>query len=425
MKLNKIVVKNYRGFEEASLDFSKPVTCILGVNGSGKTSIMKGISKCLMGLLRQNKLTSKNNYFLENEDIHYTKNTYDFEFNGDAEIRLEFEYDGKSYEITNAISKTGAVAKRTKKFPDIDFLSKSQFPVFALYPANRSELDFSLQNKTDMNNPLSIYDNCFSASYSFNDFFTWFKFYEDIENELYKRNMSLFPNAPQPHDMKLEAVRLALRKYSEKYRDIHVARVLNTFLIAKDDSELPLRNLSDGEKMIITLVSDIARRLAVANSIHKNDTDIEGLLAGQGIIMIDEIDLHLHPSWQRILIKKLPQIFPKCQFIITTHSPQVVGELKPESIRIIKDFKIMENIKQSYGLSSDAVLKNVFGSEEIPSFINAEINARLEEVSDMIDKEEYKAAKEKLNAIEQDLNGSTPDTLGYWAVINTLDFEEE
>lgn len=85
----------------------------------------------------------------------------------------------------------------------------------------------------------------------------------------------------------------------------------------------------------------------------------------------------------------------------------------------------MENIKQSYGLSSDAVRRNVFGSDEPPSFINAEINTRLEEISDLIDKKEYKVAKEKLNAIEHDLNALTPDTLGYRAVINTFDFEGE
>ena len=63
-------------------------------------------------------------------------------------------------------------------------------------------------------------------------------------------------------------------------------------------------DFTDGEKMIITLVSDIARRLAVANSVRKNDTDVESLLAGQGIIMIDEIDLYLHSAWQRVSDKE-------------------------------------------------------------------------------------------------------------------------
>lgn len=85
----------------------------------------------------------------------------------------------------------------------------------------------------------------------------------------------------------------------------------------------------------------------------------------------------------------------------------------------------MYNVPQGYGLSSDAVLGSVMGTEKKSSFINAEVRSKLEDVSNLIDKEQYKEAKERLISIEKDLNGSIPDTLGLWSVINTFDFEGE
>jgi predicted ATP-binding protein involved in virulence len=84
--------------------------------------------------------------------------------------------------------------------------------------------------------------------------------------------------------------------------------------------------LSDGEKCLLAMVGDLARRLAIANP------DYPDALQGEAIVLIDEIELHLHPSWQRNIIPALKRTFPKCQFIITTHSPQVLSYIQPKNI---------------------------------------------------------------------------------------------
>ena len=91
--------------------------------------------------------------------------------------------------------------------------------------------------------------------------------------------------------------------------------------ILKDDTTLEIGQLSDGEKCTIALIGDLARRLALANPEKKNP------LEGSGIALIDEVELHMHPKWQRKIIPMLSETFPNIQFIITTHSPQVLGEL--------------------------------------------------------------------------------------------------
>lgn len=71
----------------------------------------------------------------------------------------------------------------------------------------------------------------------------------------------------------------------------------------------------------MALLGDLARRIAIANPYRENPME------GEGIVLIDEIELHMHPSWQRRILGVLKQLFPNVQFIITTHSPQVLGSV--------------------------------------------------------------------------------------------------
>ena len=91
--------------------------------------------------------------------------------------------------------------------------------------------------------------------------------------------------------------------------------------VEKNGVSLRIEQLSDGEKCTLALFGDLARRLAIANPYNSNP------LHGEGVVLIDEIELHMHPSWQRKVLKKLGDVFPNIQFIITTHSPQVLGEV--------------------------------------------------------------------------------------------------
>ena len=96
---------------------------------------------------------------------------------------------------------------------------------------------------------------------------------------------------------------------------------------------IPLSLLSDGYKCTISLIADIAYRMAILNPqlLDKVLTETEG------IVLIDEVDLHLHPTWQKRILKDLLDIFPRVQFIVSTHAPEVINSVRSDSVVILKD----------------------------------------------------------------------------------------
>jgi predicted ATP-binding protein involved in virulence len=121
---------------------------------------------------------------------------------------------------------------------------------------------------------------------------------------------------------------------------------------------------------MLALVGDMARRLSILNPSLHNPNE------GAGVVLIDEIDLHLHPRWQREVMGKLAKTFPNCQFVISTHSPQVIGELKPESVVLLRDGSSSLAIPQAtYGLTSGQVLEEVMDASSRTSTVKERIDA--------------------------------------------------
>ncbi|WP_309143275.1 AAA family ATPase [Nostoc sp. CHAB 5836] len=114
------------------------------------------------------------------------------------------------------------------------------------------------------------------------------------------------------------------------FSKLRVRRSPLRMTVIKQGEELIVNQLSDGEKCLLAMVGDLARRLAIANP------SLPDPLQGSGVVLIDEIELHLHPKWQREIIPALTRTFPNCQFIVTTHSPQVISQVKPEGIYILE-----------------------------------------------------------------------------------------
>ena len=139
------------------------------------------------------------------------------------------------------------------------------------------------------------------------------------------------------------------------------------------------------------IVVDIARRLAILNPSITNPYEL--LETGTGIILIDEIDLHLHPQWQRIVIPSFRKTFPNCQFIVTTHSPQVISQIKPQGIYRLKNTEsgiIAERPESSYGRDSNQILEDLMDVPERP----LEIKQDLLKLFRLIDAGDLEGAKE-------------------------------
>jgi len=172
--------------------------------------------------------------------------------------------------------------------------------------------------------------------------------------------------------------------------------------VMKNGQSLTVNQLSDGEKCLMAMVGDLARRIAIANPRRQN------ALAGEGVVLIDEIDLHLHPKWQRMVVPQLLDTFPNCQFIISTHSPHVVTHIKPNNLFLLRetaDGIVAERPSESYGKNVDRVLQDLMGLETTrPDKVNVELRRLYEQ----IDQAKFSDAHQTIQDLKKEI-GDDPE----------------
>lgn len=168
-----------------------------------------------------------------------------------------------------------------------------------------------------------------------------------------------------------------------------------TLTAIKDHKRFDLFDLSDGERGMIALVLEIARRLSLAYPDLDDPTK-----EGAACILIDEIELHLHPAWQRDVLRWLERGFPKCQFIVTTHSPQVIGEVETDRVHLLTEEGI-ESPRQSFGMDAAWLLRNVMDADDRSKSVLED----LRKVDRAIANKDFKSALEEIERIEAEVGG--------------------
>ena len=216
-------------------------------------------------------------------------------------------------------------------------------------------------------------------------------------NQVLKNELRLKEKMYRTEGQELITVAKAIEQFVPEYSSLRVKRTPRPhMLIDKGDLEYNLDHLSDGEKNLITLIGDIARRLSIANPNSSKP------LHGHGIILIDEIDMHLHPKWQRLMIPQMLEVFPNCQFIITTHSPQIISHIKPESLFLFEQKNnrlLFKKIKETYGMSIERVVENIMDDEARPIIVQKDID----QIFEFIESRELKKAKELVLILKLDM----------------------
>ena len=308
------------------------------------------------------------------------------------EIITDFESQEFTWSLTKV--KKGRIKDTSTNLSEINKITENikhqlslskeyNLPVILYYSTNRAVLDIPLKIKKQHSfEQIDTYENAISGTGSdFRIFFEWFRKQEDLENEL------RLENSPNYQDKQLEAVRQAISSLIPNFNKLRVRRSPLRMTLQKNGEELIVNQLSDGEKCLLAMVGDLARRLAIANPGLKNPLD------GFGVVLIDEIELHLHPKWQREIIPALTRTFPHCQFIVTTHSPQVISQIKPQGIYILEktnDGIIAKRPESSYGRDSNQILEDLMDVPERPQ----EIKQDLLKLFRLIDEGNLEAAKE-------------------------------
>ncbi|KYF83639.1 hypothetical protein BE11_36535 [Sorangium cellulosum] len=329
LHVSRLVLTDFRGIDQLTLGLSsRQTTVLVGTNGSGKTTLLDAavllLSPLQAGILEEKRPPRG----FTDADI----------MNGRLSSSIEITADLGGDSVTWSLlhERGGEMPKRNEE----RLLALNEqvariraeiargdvcLPVAVYYPVNRAVFDIPLRIRTRHPfDPLEAYDGALAGGRSnFRLFFEWFRNREDLENE---RRIQY----SQHRDHQLEAVRRAIHSIVPEFSNLRVQRSPVGMVVTKGEWTLYVDQLSQGEKCLLAMVGDLARRLAMANPFADDP------LQGGGVVLIDELELHLHPGWQRRIVPALERTFPNCQFLVTTHSPAVLGHVEHDAVIILK-----------------------------------------------------------------------------------------
>ena len=195
--------------------------------------------------------------------------------------------------------------------------------------------------------------------------------------------------------------------------DLDTHRLMLEFETTEGDAQkFAMDEMSDGYKNTLSMIGDIAYRMAVLNPMLGEQV----LERTPGIVLIDEIDLHLHPQWQQTILSDLQAIFPKIQFIVSSHAPAVINSISREKIRILDNGKIYMPSAQTYGRDANSILREVMQVSERP----VDIKHRMNLFYAYMDEDNYEEADKILMEIEAIVGTTDPDIA---AARTSLDLE--
>lgn len=408
MKLKSITLQNFKGIENLNIELDGKTTVIFGINGVGKSTILRAIDLLYANIITRLTGKGKNRKTdLDYDDISYGKSKASINASFSFEDETESLY-GRSIERANGknnnISDLKVLVDKfensyiVKGYDDgngnwIEEVDDKNMPVFVNYGVNRIVLDVPLRASREQFVKLDAFDKAIESTIDFRNLFKWFRNQEDIENQEKVRANSDY------EDKSLLAVKHAMLAMLDGFEDIHIERKPLAMKVRKDSKYLKINQLSDGEKCTIALFGDLARRMALANPERKNP------LEGTGVVLIDELDLHMHTSWQRKVLGVLKETFPNIQFIITTHSPQILGE-SGDTFNLLYMFKEGKKIslkmyKSFLGWDTNVILEEVLNT----SSVNKEIKEMINKMYSYIEEKKFDEAEELADILDKKSNG--------------------
>lgn len=368
MRIKKLELKNFRGFEDLAIDFPEGesgLAVFVGVNGSGKTSVLEGVVRLLKPICDNFLPNSRDDFntWMNEDDIrtvaHQLGERTTFERMPDYKLSSKIKWDNSEIEWhwTQSGGNNAQIRAATnEKRRNIQNGKPDELPIIAYYKSNRYWSSEKINNVDlyPVGSRLDTYSDCLDPKIGTKVILEWFKRMEFIH---FKRKSKM----PAELEAVKDAISLGLESMLKKPSGSRVEFSGETdelLIMYGTDYYFPFRLLSEGFRSFIGMIGDIAYRAAELNPHVRNETS--------GIIAIDDIDLHLHPSWQRQIIPTLRYVFPNIQFILTTHSPQVLSNVPRENVFVLEDFKLVKHTPHTFGRDSNSILWELFGVRERP-----------------------------------------------------------
>lgn len=416
MKVDSIELKNFRGFENFHAEFNENLTVIVGDNGAGKSSLLDalaiaigtflagldgipgvGISKndamnkcydmgSVVDLQAQYPVHVKATGAVNGQKITWTR-----ELNG-AEGRTTISEAKELTSIAREYQKRVRAGDKTAILPIISYYGTGRLW------AQKKEKQASKQ--IEKFSRLVGYTDCLAAESNDKLMMKWFE------------KMTIQEAQNQKISPEFSAVKQAISKCYEgitRRKDTSIRFNLDTHgidvLFSEEDGthkRYPMKDLSDGYKLTLSMISDIAYRMAILNPQLLNDV----LTKTPGVILIDEVDLHLHPVWQQRILRDLQNIFPAVQFVVSTHAPSVINSVKKENLLILSDnAEGYQPREEVYGRDANSILNCVMSASERP----LEIKELFSEFYQEIDRENFEKCEDILHRIESFIGHHDPE----------------
>lgn len=409
--LNTLNISNFKKISDLKINFNKNLTVFLGENGVGKTSLLESIRKNLMWIAATTRKENSNGGTIDKDEINNQIKEEGAFIDCEFQIGSSYKFKGRIARSPEGITsdlKSELTQYRTigRYLRILNEYKSLNLPLLAFYGIDRLPKDITKAKFSD-SDKIDGYDGSLNSKASFNIFNEWLikllktrnsvgndseklKVQAQVDfllqtgadkknhpmNELYQELITVLKFYPDNTKNKSKNVIEFLEELFRKiYPDLSRIELINEddgndkVACYLKDEIIFLHQFSDGQRVLLGLLGDIARRLLLLN-----DTS-ELPFRGRGVVLIDEVELHLHPSWQQKIILILKESFPNIQFIVTTHSPHVITTVEPECIRSI--YMDSETKKFGYhiptftkGAESNVVLEDVFDVNARPKDVD-------------------------------------------------------
>lgn len=432
MKLQALALAHCGGFEQLDIAFEPDVTLIAGVNGVGKSTVLHALAVLLSRAMPEFTPSRSAPLYFTDDEIHGNK--------GSLEVSARIRIDGQT--INAGVQRLRATDEKGDRFMLLRQTEAATGATdFAQTLSARTltgELEAGLKEtraalatlKSAAHPPLAVYfspkrqlpgqPRSLPEAKPFEPSIAYSRALHDREVELREfmhwfRTQEKLGAASEPRRLKvLDALRTVVSDLVPEFSNLRIQEQPRLgFVVDKRGQPFYLHQLSDGERGLLALVFDLTRRLAIANPIAD----------GVALVLIDEIELHLHPKWQRDVLQRLRDIFKVCQFVVTTHSPLVLGEVPARCVRFLEFVNCRVGVTvptEAYGMDANRILQEFMGAP----VRNRQVDGELKTLFELIDQERYDEARSAIAALERKLGEDEPELTRASSLIRFLEGAE-
>ena len=386
-------LRNFKGVAELNVTLDNSLTLLAGVNGVGKTSVLQAL---LGAVTKAWGAKPPHNYpqFPFSESVTRAGAT-------GAEILLELDAPVQSpIPLRLEVQERGLYPDELQFQQLVHHFQKfhTPLPLVVYYEQNRAPVSYSNWRNVSVSSTENQASSLRTTVSSPQEFKAWF-FEKEADEGLETRERRNLEYA----DPELATVRTLLKQL-DRFTAVRSRKPPEsgerTLYLEKDGTDIPFDSLSGGEQAFFLLAADLARRLML-------ESPGMPIREAPGIVCIDEIELHLHPAWQKKILRTLMDTFPACQFVVTTHSPQVIGGVEAHHVRLLEPaengVRTASQPIATRGRDSNYVLKGILDTPERDD----EVSKLFDEFDRLIDTGEMENAGQVLDKLDDAVEGES------------------